>query len=76
MRRSSGTKPMPRRQMVSDALPPMSAPSKAICPADGASQPAMVFITVVLPTPLRPNSPITSPALTLSEIPCSTWLKP
>ena len=36
----------------------------------------IVDMQVVLPAPLRPNSPSNRPGLSAKETPCSTWLSP
>ena len=42
----------------------------------GCTRPMMVFSVVLLPTPLRPSRPTTSPLPTVSETPCKMWLLP
>ncbi len=54
----------------------MLSPSKRIEPDEGFTQPATVLMSVVLPTPLRPNTPTTSPLPTNSDTPCSTCDRP
>ena len=36
----------------------------------------IVLSVVVLPAPLRPSRATASPGSTVSETPCSTWLRP
>ena len=36
----------------------------------------MAFSVVLLPTPLRPSKPTTSPRPTSNETPCRMWLLP
>ena len=48
--------------MRSAAAPSIRCPSNLISPRLARIQPAMVLSSVVLPTPLRPNTPTTSPA--------------
>src|ERR1035438_5354209 len=54
-----------------------SAPSNAIAPLDTLSSPMMLFISVVLPAPLRPISPAMLPlgssSETLRSI-CTDWI--
>ena len=75
MRRSSGTSPIPRRQIRSGPAPRKLSPSNTTSPRDGGTHPAMVLITVVFPTLLRPKSPTTSPLPMRRSMPCNTWLK-
>ena len=62
--------------MRSAAAPSMRAPSNLISPRLARIQPAMVLSSVVLPTPLRPKTPTTSPAPTARSTPCTMWLAP
>ncbi len=61
IRRSSGTRPTPGAQCDRTGRR-CAVPPKSISPCVGFTQPAMAFSSVVLPTPLRPKMPNTSPA--------------
>ena len=73
MRRSSGAQAMPRCATWWEAIPPISRPSKVTCPSDGRTSPITVLSVVLLPTPLRPSSPTTSPARTSIDTPWRMW---
>ena len=62
--------------MRSGTAPSIRIPSNLISPRLARIQPAMVLSSVVLPTPLRPNTPSTSPARTDKPTPCTMWLAP
>ena len=51
-------------------------PSSRIVPSDGLKLPAMIFTRVVLPAPLSPTNPTTSPALSVSEMSVSAVIAP
>ena len=70
MRRSSGTHAMPSGGSRCGAQPAISRPSKLIWPSEGRTRPMIVLSVVLLPTPLRPSSPTTSPGLTSRDTPC------
>ena len=76
MRRSSGTKPTPVWQMASGSRPSSRSSSRRISPELGFTQPTIVLSSVVLPTPLRPKMPTTSPGRATRSMPWMTWLKP
>ena len=46
-------------------------PSTTALPADGTSSPPSTFMSVVLPLPLGPMMPITSPRRMVRSRPCS-----
>ena len=74
--RPSGTIPSPSRAMRSGARPRTSRPSKLTLPAREPTSPRMERTSVVLPMPLRPSSPTTSPPRMSRSTPNSTWLAP
>src|SRR5215813_8002928 len=51
-------------------------PANSTLPRVGWTSPMMVLSVVLLPTPLRPSRPTTSPRSTWSETPCKMWLLP
>ena len=63
-RRSSGTKPRPRRAAWCGSVFEMSWPRKRIAPRRLASMPISALSVVDLPAPLRPMSATTSPRRT------------
>ncbi len=71
-RRPSGTSEMPSRLIWSGRSAVMSRPSRTIRPAWAGSVPVTVRSSVVLPTPLRPSSAVTSPGNTERLTPSST----
>jgi hypothetical protein len=54
----------------------MSCPSSATLPAFTGTTPIRLFSSVVLPTPLRPSTTVTSPSLASNERPRRMWLPP
>ena len=54
----------------------ISTSLKITRPARAGVNPTIDRHSVVLPTPLRPNTATTVPALTVSVTPCRTWLSP
>src|SRR5262249_159245 len=54
----------------------MTSPRNRILPRRGGGRPRIVCSVVVLPIPLRPRSPTTSPGRTSSETPSRKWLAP
>jgi len=54
----------------------MGRPPRWIVPSRGGVKPTMERMSVVLPTPLRPRMLTASPAPSVSETPCRTWLSP
>src|SRR5437867_13394844 len=58
-------RPMPRRYTTSALRPVMSSPRKNTWPAEGWSTPVTQLKSVVLPDPLGPMSPSSSPGSTL-----------
>ena len=74
--RSSGTRPIPRRHTLSGGSAAMSVEPKRIEPDVRSTQRAMVLTRVLLPTPLRPNTPSTSPCAMESETPCRICDRP
>ena len=51
-------------------------PSNRTSPRLGWTRPATAFNVVLLPTPLRPRRPTTSPLPTASDTPSRMWLLP
>jgi hypothetical protein len=76
MRRSSGTKPTPSREMRCAGRPATSWPFHTTRPRFGGVRPMIERMVVLLPTPLRPTSAMHCPFSTLNEIPNRTWLRP
>src|SRR5918994_294366 len=60
---------MPRRARAKVGTAARSRPSKRTAPAPGLSSPITVFISVVLPAPLRPIRPVIEPAASSSDTP-------
>src|SRR5919202_1173118 len=57
-------------------IPTLAPPTRSTDPESGSEQPARISSRVVLPAPLRPTSPIFSPASTESEAPERTFRSP
>jgi hypothetical protein len=55
-----------------DVQPVMSRSLNVTRPRRGGVKPTMERMSVVLPMPLRPSTPTTSPRCTPSDTPCST----
>src|SRR5262245_40251377 len=66
-RRSSGMYPMPSRARACVGTLARSRPSSRTEPRPDLSSPIIVFMTVVLPAPLRPMRPVIEPAGTWSD---------
>ncbi len=64
------------RQLVRRQAGDVSAFERDLAPACAGTSPMIDFKVVLLPTPLRPSSPTTSPGATVSETPCRIWLLP
>ena len=58
------------------ARPVMSASFHVMRPRRARTTAMIVLSVVVLPAPFRPSSATASPASTVSDTPCSTWLRP
>ena len=69
MRASWKVPAMPARQMASGVWPVTDLPSRRTSPPSGESRPETTLSSVVLPEPLGPTRPITSPRLTSKETP-------
>ena len=54
----------------------MSAPFHVMRPRRARTTAMIVLSVVVLPAPFRPSRATASPASTVSDTPCSTWLRP
>ena len=67
---------MPSRAILWAGMPVIGLPSNSTLPWLGLTRPMMVLSVVLLPTPLRPSSPTTSPRPTDRETPCRMWLLP
>ena len=67
MRRSSGTKPRPRRAISNGLSCEISSPRKRRFRRAGAISPISALIVVDLPAPLRPISATTSPRPTWND---------
>src|SRR5213075_2245216 len=63
---------MPRRERPCVGVASRSRSSRRMAPAVAGSNPITVFISVVLPAPLRPMRPIIAPVGTSSDTPRST----
>jgi len=72
--RFSGTSARPWRAISKIFCPTSAWPLKWIWPWRGQMMPRMLRRVVVLPAPLRPSRVTSSPGLTLSDTPSSTWL--
>ncbi|MPN54346.1 hypothetical protein SDC9_202016 [bioreactor metagenome] len=70
--RSSGTKPTPARATTCGGRPRISRPASRMLPERGDTMPAMAFMVVLLPAPLRPSSASVWPLPTASAIPNNT----
>src|SRR5437867_15178 len=68
-RRPSGTSATPSRTRLGASRSPMGRPAKRISPLRGATSPAIVLRSVVLPAPFAPMSATISPGRTWSETP-------
>ena len=75
MRASWNVPAMPARQTASGVCAVMGLPSKRTSPPMGESRPETTLSSVVLPEPLGPTSPTTSPRSTANETP-STAARP
>ena len=67
---------MPARQTASGVAPVMGVPSNRTSPASGARRPDTTLRSVVLPEPLGPIRPTTSPLATVKETPSSAARPP
>ena len=76
IRRSSGTHPTPARVISCVAWCVTSTPSKLMRPRLAGVNPRIERKVVVLPAPLAPSSPTTSPSSTASDTPNSAWVSP
>src|SRR5438094_6665937 len=74
--RPSGEWASPSRAMREGGRPCTGFPSSVTLPLLGRTVPEMARIVVVLPAPFAPISATTVPALTVSEAPTSTSLRP
>src|SRR6185437_2231103 len=74
--RRSGTWPSPARTMAGVGRRAIDLPSNLMSPDDAGRRPMTVFNSVLLPAPLAPISATISPAPTVSETPCSTFVRP
>src|SRR5687768_12836106 len=63
---------MPPRALLSALSRVTSTPLNRSPPLRAGKRPITVFINVLLPTPLRPSTPTTSPGATARVTPCST----
>ena len=76
MRRSSGTKPRPKRAAWCGSLCERSWPMKVTCPRLRASIPIKALSVVDLPAPLRPIRATTSPRRTCKSTSYKIWAAP
>src|SRR5262245_35646755 len=67
---------MPSCTMRCGVRPLMSAPFHVMRPRWARTTAMMVLSVVVLPAPFLPRRATASPAWTVSDTPCSTWLSP
>jgi hypothetical protein len=59
----------PSARAAAGSAPTTGRPSNSIVPASGATAPAMIFTSVLLPAPFSPRMAWISPAATSSETP-------
>ena len=74
---SCGTNPISRRWAGTACLPSaIRRPARKNCPDVGASKPAMMRSSVVLPEPDGPTMAVRLPVVTCRSMPCSTGVLP
>ncbi len=76
MERPSGIMHTPDRARRSASFLPARLPSTSTVPALGTIWPEITLSSVVLPAPFGPRSARAEPLGTVSEIPCSTSMRP
>src|SRR3954447_23649262 len=74
--RPSGDWLMPRTTRRSARNLVMSCPANRIRPAEIGRMPEMARMVVDLPAPFAPIRATISPSSTVSEMPCSAWIRP
>jgi hypothetical protein len=67
---------MPAATIAAADLPTSSSPSSLMEPARGASTPAMLSISVVLPAPLGPRRQVIWPRAAVSDTPFNASILP
>ena len=74
--RPCGTRARPARARSAAVRRVISAPSHSTLPRRSGTWPTSPRMRLVLPTPLRPSTQVTSPLSAVSDTPFSAWLAP